>query len=965
MLKNDPDKHLLIADIICKLSLARDLDSIMMIVRKAVISLTSADGTTFILLENDQCYYADEEAIAPLWKGRRFPLSECISGWAIIHKKAVAIPDVFSDERIPHDVYKTTFVKSLLMVPIRSAEPLGAIGIYWSQEHRSSDDEQYCMQAIADSTAVALENVRVNLQLRNKIDELAKERHRLTEIIEAARVDERKSAEKALRESERDLKRAQSIANIGSWHFDLNTGLVVASDQTKKIYGINEKDLTITHVQTIPLPMYRQALDNELKELIEHGLPYNIEFKICRPSDNAIRYIHSVAEYDSEQRIVFGILQDITDQKIAEQQHWESENRFKSFVENANDIVYALTPKGVFSYVSPNWQDFIGEPPQNAVGRNFKPYVHPDDVKVCDVFLKSVLETGKKQSGIEYRVRHTNGTWRWHISNGAPLRNNAGVITGYIGIARDVTDQKKMEDALRENQAMLQAALDNSHAGVAIASAPDGKLRYVNHAALRIRGKSRNDLIEEVDIRKYFEFWQAYHIDGRPFKNDEVPLARALLHGETCSQELIIKHVNGEDRVVLANAAPIYGRNEQIVAGIVVFLDVTETRRLNERLKQAEKMESIGTLAGGIAHDFNNILGGIIGYADLSLDEVPPGSQLAKNLQHILDGGDRAKNLIRQILDFSRRGKEERTPQYLSPVIKEVIGLLRASLPSSIEIKSSLVSDTIPVLADPTQIHEIIMNLCTNAAHAMNNEKGVLEVTYKEETFNRPIEGLAGTVPPGIYSVITVRDNGCGMDAITQKRIFEPFFTTKPPGKGTGMGMAVLYGIVQRHEGTVTIESEPGKGTTVEVYLPKCQETCSVTVTDENVPLERGNERILLVDDELVITELICALLTNLGYTVTAFNDPIRALKAFCDNPDSFDLVITDQTMPGLSGMDLVKELRKVKNGIPIILCTGYSIHADEEKTLAEGIDGFLLKPFRQCTISQKIRNVLEKKGCK
>ncbi len=781
---------------------------------------------------------------------------------------------------------------------------------------------------------------------------------------EETHVDEYKRVEKALRESERDLIRAQSIANIGSWRFDLNSGMVITSDQTRKIYGILENDVTIRRVQTIPLPEYRELLDAELKNLIESGHPYNIEFKIRRPSDNAIRYIHSIAEYDSEQNIVFGILHDITEQKLAEQQRWESENRFRSFVENANDIVYAITPDGVFSYISPNWLDYLGQSPENAIGTRFDLYVHPDDISLCHEFLERVLDTGKKQSGVEYRVRHSDGTWRWHISNGAPLRDNSGAITGYIGIARDVTDQKKMEEALRENEAMLQAALENSHMGVAIASAPDIKLRYINDTALRIRGKSKMNIAGELYNQEYFKNWQIYHTDGHPFEYDEVPLVRAITHGETCSKEFIIKRDSGEDRIVWANAAPIYGNNGKIVAGIVVFLDVTETRRLNERLRQAEKMESIGTLAGGIAHDFNNILGGIIGYADMSLDDVPPDSQLAKNLQRILDGGERAKNLVRQILNFSRRGIEERTPQYLRPVLKEVIGLLRASLPSSIEIKSNLAHDTITVLADPTQIHEIIMNLCTNAADAMNNEKGVLEVTYKEILFDKPIEGRAGTVPPGMYSVIRVKDNGCGMDAMTQKRLFEPFFTTKPPGKGTGMGMAVLYGIVQRHDGTVTVESEVGKGTTIEVYLPKCQEVCSVAENNVNTPLEHGTERILFVDDEQVITDMTNDLLTNLGYTVTVFNDPIQALKTFSEMPNSFDVVITDQTMPHMSGMDLAKELLEIKAGIPIILCTGYSRLVDEEQALATGIAGFLSKPFRQRVIAHKIRSVLQKKGC-
>ncbi len=346
----------------------------------------------------------------------------------------------------------------------------------------------------------------------------------------------------------------------------------------------------------------------------------------------------------------------------------------------------------------------------------------------------------------------------------------------------------------------------------------------------------------------------------------------------------------------------------------------------------------------------------------MSLEDVPPGSRLGENLKRILEGGDRAKRLVNQILDFSRRGSEEKTPQYLRPVIREVIELLRASLPSSIQIKSNLARDIEAVLSDPTQIHEIVMNLCTNAAHAMKDEKGVLEVTYEEIDSEDAIDGRAGSVPPGKYSVITVKDNGHGMDANALERVFEPFFTTKTQGEGTGMGMAVLFGIVQRHEGTITIESEPGKGTCARVYLPKCREEGSAAAPDREEPVERGTERILFVDDEQIMAEMVGDMLGSLGYTVAVFTDPLRALKAFRDAPESFDLVITDQTMPTMAGMQLAREARKIKPDIPVILCTGYSKFVDEEKALASGMDAFLSKPFRQRVVAHKIRYVLRQR---
>jgi PAS domain S-box-containing protein len=392
--------------------------------------------------------------------------------------------------------------------------------------------------------------------------------------------------------------------------------------------------------------------------------------------------------------------------------------------------------------------------------------------------------------------------------------------------------------------------------------------------------------------------------------------------------------------------------------------DITEARRLSERLRQAEKMESIGTLAGGIAHDFNNILGGIIGFADLGLNDAPPGSRLERYLNRILQGGNRARSLVKQILNFSRRSKEEKSPQYLRPIIKEVAELLRASLPSTIRIESRIDPDTRPVFADPTKIHEIVMNLCTNASQAMERETGILRISCEESSFDHEIVGRSGTVPAGMYSVITVQDNGCGMDTETVERLFEPFFTTKPEGEGTGMGMAVVFGIVQSHGGTVTVDSTVGEGTTVRVYLPKCIEEQSGEVV-EALPVQGGNEKVLYIDDEEMMGELAKDMLSNLGYRVTVHVDGEAALEDFRRQPADFDIVITDQTMPVLPGMHMAREVRQIRSDIPVILCTGFSRQVNEQQAIAAGIDGFLSKPFRLREMAREIRYVLQqRKAC-
>ncbi len=317
----------------------------------------------------------------------------------------------------------------------------------------------------------------------------------------------------------------------------------------------------------------------------------------------------------------------------------------------------------------------------------------------------------------------------------------------------------------------------------------------------------------------------------------------------------------------------------------------------------------------------------------------------------------------RQILAFSRQSDEIKTTVYLRPIIKEAVQLLRASLPSSISIKSRLAKDTKPVLADSTKIHEIIMNLCTNASYAMK-DKGILEIKYSEEHLISELEGRIGMINPGFYSVITIKDNGCGMNEEIFSQIFEPFFTTKPVGHGTGMGLAVVFGIIQSHGGNIIIESKPSVGTMFKIYLPKTDEAI---IEDDNkgMIIQGGTESILFVDDEEIINDVVKDILCDLGYKVTGFTDSIKALDTFKKTPESFDLVITDQTMPVLNGLELSKELLRIRQDIPIILCTGYSKLVNEENAIKAGIKGFLMKPIRRQDLAHKIRYILDKEQSK
>jgi signal transduction histidine kinase/CheY-like chemotaxis protein len=382
--------------------------------------------------------------------------------------------------------------------------------------------------------------------------------------------------------------------------------------------------------------------------------------------------------------------------------------------------------------------------------------------------------------------------------------------------------------------------------------------------------------------------------------------------------------------------------------------------RSETQLQQMMKLQAIGTLAGGIAHDFNNILFPIVGYTELTMDDIPPDSQARKNLEEVLKAANRAKELVQQILTFSRQNGQERKPLKVQTLIKETLKLLRATIPSSIEIHSSVDEDCGPVNGDPTQIHQVIMNLCTNAYHALQETGGKLEVSLKETNLGHEQSLERVGMKPGRHLELTVKDNGHGMTPLVLERIFEPYYTTKEQGKGTGLGLSVIHGIIKNHGGDISVSSQPGAGSTFSVYLPVIDDIEVEIEPVKTASATNGNERILLIDDEEQIIDLERRILENLGYKVTPKTDSEEALEEFSARPDRFDLVITDMTMPKITGDRLARKLMEINPQIPVILCTGFNEAISEEKALAMGIDKFVMKPIVKDELAYTIRTVLD-----
>ncbi len=400
---------------------------------------------------------------------------------------------------------------------------------------------------------------------------------------------------------------------------------------------------------------------------------------------------------------------------------------------------------------------------------------------------------------------------------------------------------------------------------------------------------------------------------------------------------------------------------EDITEKCLLEAEIKEKEKLKKQLRQVQKMEAVGTLAGGIAHDFNNIIQVILGNAELCLFDVPKDSKIKERLTSILGVCNRARNMVKQLLTFSRQTEQDREPIQVEPVIKETLKLIRASLPSTIEIRQNIRTTSSVIQADPTQIHQVLMNLCINAGHAMEDKGGELGVSLDSLVFED--DGMTKNLGliPGDYIRLAVSDTGCGMDHEIIEKIFEPFFTTKEQGKGTGMGLSVVHGIVKSHRGAVKVDSELEKGTTFSVFLPKAEHESAISQTDNQEPVPRGTGRILFIDDEEYIADMVSEMLTSLGYEVITHTSSVQALDIFRARPDMFDLVITDQTMPKSSGTELAEKLISIRPDIPIILCTGFNKTTVSKKAKALGIRHLIAKPFTMneiaCLVSRILNN--------
>jgi len=656
-------------------------------------------------------------------------------------------------------------------------------------------------------------------------------------------------------------------------------------------------------------------------------------------------------------------IRDITAGKKKEDELRESQQQLADIINFLPDATFVIDKDGILIAWNRAMEDMTGVAAAEMLGKgNYShalPFYGKRRPMLIDLVLKPQEEMEATYAGIERKDSTLVGEAYMPVLKGgatylfgtaSALLDSKGNVVGAIESMRDITDRKRVEEALTRAEEKYRSIFENAVEGIYQTSL-DGHFISVNPAFAHILGYDSPD---EVSVA-ITDISRQLYVD--PERRAEI--LRRVAEGRNV-HEFEVQFYRKDGSIAWVNLNMHAGRYSQ---GKIAYLegtiwDISDRKALESKLAHAQKMEAIGTLAGGIAHDFNNILAAIIGYTELTTNRVTDEG-LLRYLEQVLRSCDRAKNLVSQILTFSRRAEPEMRPLEVGLLAQESIKLLRATLPSTVQISTRICPETCIILGDTTQIHQIMMNLCTNAAHAMRERGGALEIALENVTITNETKCIHHDLHPGTYVRLTVSDTGTGISPSIVDRIFDPFFTTKDRGQGTGLGLSVVYGIVKDCGGTITVESKPGIGSAFNVFLPSVTDT--VEIEKKPVEISRsGSERILFVDDENAIVALAREMLRDLGYRVVVTRSSTKALKIFRQQPAKFDLIITDMTMPAMTGVDLAREILKIRPDISIILCTGFSELVSEEQAQKLGIKEFVMKPFTLGDLSRVVRKTLD-----
>ena len=769
-------------------------------------------------------------------------------------------------------------------------------------------------------------------------------------------ISERKHIEDALRKSDKLFRTAVS---------ELPIAMIVSEGVSEKVLAVNRKftelfgytiedipDVSAWWPKAYPDNAYRDEVRTIWTEIIEKAIADQAEVKplevtiTCK--DNTEKQIIVQAASVAEINLVTFI--DQTERKRTEMALHESEKRLSAHLEN--------TPVGAISWNldfevvdwNPAAETIFGYTKKEAIGKHAADLIIPEEIKdeIDKIFEKLLAKTGGTHSTNEDITKNRRRIiCDWYNTT---IKDPDGNTIGVSSFVHDITERVNTAKELINKKEAAQRYLNL--AGVMfIGLDQKGNVTIANKKACTVLECDENDIIGQ----NWFDNFIPFRI-----REDVRSVFNQLIVGDVEPVEYfenpVVSKKGDEKQIAWHNTILTDGQNK-IIGTLGSGEDITEKRKLQAQLEQSQKMEAIGNLAGGIAHDFNNILSSVIGFTELALDDVEKGTTLEDYLQEVYTGGKRARDLVKQILAFARQSDEERKPLQIGNIAKEVLKLIRSTIPATIEIRENIESDSL-VMGNASHVHQLFMNLCTNAAQAMEGPGGVLKVRLTDVNYTGQPPTLL-KLKAGNYIKITVSDTGTGISPDIIDSIFEPYFTTKGVGEGTGMGLAMSHGIVEGYGGKITVDSALGEGTTFKIYLPVSRRR-KIHRQYEPEQLPEGTERILFIDDEAPIAKMGSQGLERLGYNVTIRTSSVEGLELFKTKPNDFDIVITDMTMPNITGDKLSVELLKIRPDIPVILCSGYSKKISDDTVLNIGIKAFAYKPIVKADLAKIVRKVLD-----
>ncbi len=925
------------------LASARDMLSIQETVRFAARELLVADGVALFLREGEDCRCVEENAIAPLGIGKRFPLSACAAGWVLLQKQPLVAADIDLDARIPKATYQGTFVRSLAMVPVCPDEPVAVIAAYWAGEHEASGEEMTRLMHLADAVGIALNNVRLH-QERDKSDtELQKQLERLM-------LQERERKQLADR-----LQRVFACAATGIVLMDWSGRILQCNPAMCAMLGYSEAELTQMKFHELIRPEDRAANLEQIR-LLQSGAisSFQIENRYLHRAGHEVwgRKFVSVLPADHEEASqMLTLVTDIDERKRAEDALRITDERFRVAVGAINGAVwdYDLASGRVW------WSqtcDRLFLQPVNTTGtwQQWINRLHPEDRERVISSLRSAQDDASREWSAEYRIQAVDSSWVCVLDHACIFRDANGKATRILGAIIDITARKQVEEALAKSRERMEMILSGGDLGTWDWDVSSGAV-VVNRRWYEMLG------YQEGEIPTNYEYWiSLLHPDDR--SRVQKLLQEHFDSGETYKTEFRMQHKSGswcwissQGKVLQRDAA---GKPLRMCG---THQDVTHQKVLEENLRQAEKLDAIGQLAGGVAHELNNQLSGVMGYAEL-IETKTASPDLLKYVRGILASADHAANLVKQLLAFSRKGISQSVPVDLHLAIMAVVEILQHTIDRRIVIQQEFGAEQAVTCGDPLRIQNALLNLGLNARDAMP-KGGTLSFASSLVTFDDA--GCASApfqVSPGHYVRICVTDTGCGIPPDVMAHIFEPFFTTKEFGKGSGMGLPAVYGTVKEHGGAIHVASQPGGGTSVALYFLLLAERAHLEQTAAE-PAAQHNARILVVDDEEMCREAMSAILAHAGYQVLTAKDGAVGVALYREHWRELELVILDMIMPQMDGKDAFLAMKALNPDIACLMASGFSASDNVEAARSSGICGVIQKPFTKAQLLAAVSQVM------